>query len=537
MPLPRQEDSATLRDYLRVVLLRKWLVLALVVFFTLAAAAYSLSKPKIYEATARLMYSPPADIANPSVSSANTDLNTLTLQLQSVGNTLGSPEVRQRAMSSVPGDLSHVGYTVTASVVTPTSASNSGSAIADSVDVTVQAPSPKAAAGLANAYAAAVIALRKDTQQASLRAAQDVLKQQLDVLKASQSQQSPDYAALSLQLRNLQIAEATANGDFVVIESATPPSSPVSPKPKKSAALGLVAGLFLGVVLAFVFGQFDTRVRDHRAAAEILGLSVIGRIPRMTRKASAERSLVALSEPKSSVSESLRVLRRNLEWSRIDGRLRTIAITSCSKGDGKTLTLCNLAVTLARTGGSVIVVDADLRDPQVHRVFNLRNAEGLTTVALGKTTLDDALGECKATGHSLNITTASPGGSPSDSVPWAGSLKILTSGPLPPNPGEVVASRAMAGILATLGESDADYVLVDTPPLVPFGDAGALASSVDGVIIVTNVDKARRPALEDGREILDSLPCRKVGLVVVGERLDETKYAGYSGYSSGKKAL
>jgi Mrp family chromosome partitioning ATPase len=90
-------------------------------------------------------------------------------------------------------------------------------------------------------------------------------------------------------------------------------------------------------------------------------------------------------------------------------------------------------------------------------------------------------------------------------------------------------------MLATLVESSADYVLVDTPPLLAFGDAGALASSVDGVVMVANVEKARRPILEDGREVLDALPCRKVGLVVVGERLDETQYAGYSRYSSGRQ--
>jgi Mrp family chromosome partitioning ATPase len=535
MPQPRPDNSATLRDYARVVLLRKWLVLGIVVFFTLAAAGYSLSKPKVYEATARLMYSPPTDIANPSISSSTTDLNTLTLQLQSIGNTLGSPDVGQRAMSLVPAALRHVSYTVSASVVTPSSASTSGGAIADSVSVTVRAATPTAAAGLANAYAAAVIALRKEGQQASLLTAQNVLKQQLSLLKASQSQQSPDYATLLLQLRDLQIAEATANGDFVVIQPATPPSSAASPRPTKTAMMGLVGGLFVGIALAFVIGQFDTRVRDHRAAAEILGLAVIGRVPHMSRQALIERGLVSLSEPMGSVSESLRTLRRNLDWSRIDGTLRSLIVTSCSKGDGKTLTLCNLAVTLARAGSSVVIVDADLRSPQVHRVFNLRNSEGLTSVALGKTTLDDALLEFKATAHSVSILTASPDGPQSDPAPWEGSLKILTSGPLPPNPGEVVASRRVADMLATLVESSADYVLVDTPPLLAFGDAGALASSVDGVVMVANVEKARRPILEDGREVLDALPCRKVGLVVVGERLDETQYAGYSRYSSGRQ--
>lgn len=532
----RQDSQATLRDYVRVVFLRKWLVIGVVVFFTLAAGAYSLSKPKMYEATARLMYSPPADIANPSVSTASTDINTLTLQLQSVGNTLADPDVNKRAMDAVSGDLGNLDYSVIATVVTPSSASSSGSAISDSVDVTVQAISSRAAASLANAYAAAVIAQRKDRQQASLRAAQDVVQQQLDLLKASGSEASPEYATLSLQLRNLQFTEAAANGDFVVIQPATPPSSPASPKPVKSAAMGFVAGLFFGIVLAFVVGQFDTRVRNHREVGEILGLAVIGRVPRMPRQSVGERGLVALSEPDGIVSESLRVLRRNLEWGRIDGRLRSLVFTSCSKGDGKTLTLCNLGVTLARAGSSVVIVDADLRNPQVHRVFNLRSSVGLTSVAVGTTTLDEALVEFKAAGRSTVIMTTSGNVSPLQSASWDGSLRILTSGPVPPNPGEVAASHSVAAILAALVESNVDYVLVDTPPLLAFGDAGALASAVDGLIMVANVDKARRPALEDGRDILDSLPSRKVGLVVVGEPHDEARYSTYSSYSTAQQA-
>lgn len=535
MTQQRQESSATLRDYLHVILLRKWLVIGLVVVFTLVAGAYSLSKPKLYEASARLMYAPPADIANPSVSTSSTDINTLTLQLQSVGNTLADPDVTKRARDAVSGDLGDLQYSVTATVVTPSSASSSGSAIADSVDVTVLATSSRAASVLANAYAAAIITQRMDRQQASFRAAQAVVQQQLDLLKASQSQASPEYATLSLQLRNLQIAEAAANGDFVVIKPATRPSSPASPRPVRSAVMGFAAGLFFGIVLAFVVGQFDTRVRGHREAGELLGLSVVGRIPRMSRHSVGEEGLVTLSEPNGVVSESLRVLRRNLEWSRIDGPLRSLVFTSCSKGDGKTLTLCNLAVTLARAGSNVIIVDADLRNPQVHRVFGLRSSVGLTSVAVGTKTLADALVEFKAAARSATVITTSRDAAPPESATWDGSLRILATGPVPPNPGEVAASRSVAAIFSALAEFDVDYVLVDTPPLLAFGDAGALASSVDGLVMVTNLAKARRPALEDGRDILDSLPCRKVGLVVVGEPHDDARYSTYSSYSSGRQ--
>lgn len=99
---------------------------------------------------------------------------------------------------------------------------------------------------------------------------------------------------------------------------------------------------------------------------------------------------------------------------------------------------------------------------------------------------------------------------------------------MPPNPGEVAASQRVADALRNLAASDADYVLTDTPPMLSFGDAGSLAPSVDGVLVTVRIDKARRPALEETREALDSMPGRRVGLVVVGERLDHARYAGYS---------
>ena len=113
----------------------------------------------------------------------------------------------------------------------------------------------------------------------------------------------------------------------------------------------------------------------------------------------------------------------------------------------------------------------------------------------------------------------------------AGTLPVLTPGPLPPNPGEVAASQSVADALRKLAASDADGASIDTPPMLPFGDAGSLAPSVDGVLVTVRTDKARRPASEESREALDSMPCRKVGLVVAGERLDHAKHASHSEFA------
>jgi len=511
---------------------RRWVV-AIVVVCTLAAFARAATQPDVYMASAQLMYNPPPNVAN-AASGNSTDLSRLNLDVQSVINTIGSPLVSKRAANLLSVSERASPYSVSATVVVPDNPSSTA-IVANMIEITAQAGSPAAAAAVANAYAKAIIDLRKESEQQSWRAAQEIIQQQLDLYKTSQSKLTADYAVLSQQLRNLQIAEASANGDFEVIVPATPPSAPVSPKPVKSAVFGFVVGLFLGVVLAFVIGQFDTRVRSYRAVSDILGLPVMGRVPRMSRKALNEGGLVALTHPGGSVSEALRVLSRNLEWSGIDGSLKSLVVTSFVKGEGKTLTLCNLAVTLARAGSRVVIVDADLRDPQVHRVFDVPNAIGLTSVVLGKTPLREAVREFKAMGQATRPVTSLSGGVPTpraDSL--AGTLLILPSGPLPPNPGEVVASKSVAGVLTDLAASDADFVLIDTPPVLGFGDAGSLAPSVDGVLVAVRIDRARRPVLEEGREVLDSLPGRRVGLVVVGERLGDTKYASYSSYGSGQ---
>ncbi len=205
------------------------------------------------------------------------------------------------------------------------------------------------------------------------------------------SRLSTDYLLLAQRLQDLKIAEATSTGDFTIIQPATPPTSPISPKPIQSAAVGFGVGLFAGIVLAFVVGQFDTRVRTHTQAGEILGLSVVGRVPHLGRRLLRDETLVTLTDPGGSVAEAVRVLRSNLDWKSIDDGWKSLLITSSLKGEGKTLTLCNLAVTLALAGKKVVVVDADLRDPQVHKAFSMPNETGLTTVIQGTLSLATAV--------------------------------------------------------------------------------------------------------------------------------------------------
>ncbi|HEY5388199.1 MAG TPA: hypothetical protein VIL79_09895, partial [Thermoleophilia bacterium] len=171
--------------------------------------------------------------------------------------------------------------------------------------------------------------------------------------------------------------------------------------------------------------------------------------------------------------------------------------------------------------------------PQVHRVFGLRNSVGLTSVTLGRVELADAMQTFNPPPSALSMTrrivsASGPQARGSEpAAPWAQNMKVLTSGPLPPDPGEVVASRRLAATLEALAKHEADFVLIDTPPILSVSDAGALSASVDGLLMVVSIQKARRPTLTDGRDQLEALPCRKVGVVVVGERVDHEEYYRY----------
>jgi non-specific protein-tyrosine kinase len=216
-----------------------------------------------------------------------------------------------------------------------------------------------------------------------------------------------------------------------------------------------------------------------------------------------QKELVTLSEPRSPVSEAYRTLRTNLDFAGLDRPLKTVAVTSAGVGEGKTTTLANLAVVSAQAGRRVIVVDADLRRPTLHEILSLPNDAGLTTMLMDEAAL------------------ASP---PLQRTAVDG-LWALTSGPLPPNPAELMGSRRMAELIAALAER-ADQVFFDTPPVVAVTDAAVLATKVDGVVLVISAGKTRRDYARSAVQRLERINARLVGTILTNVQLA----AGFRGY-------
>ena len=311
-----------------------------------------------------------------------------------------------------------------------------------------------------------------------------------------------------------------------MLAPATAPDGPIEPQPLRSAILGFGIGLFAGIGLAFLLEQFDTRLRRAEEVADLLRQPILARVPRLSREQVKSPTLVTLSHPGDRVSEAFRLLRTNLTFMDVDGTARSIVVTSSLQGEGKSVTVANLAVTLALGGKKVVVVDADLRRPRQHRLFNLPNETGASSVAVG--------------GASLPMSTLRPvdvvspdGDGTADFASWAAArsgvtkLWVLTAGPIPPNPGEIVASQRFSAMLKTLS-AEADLVLIDSPAMLAVGDTAALASEVDGLVFLVDMEQARRPVLQAAADQLYRLPCTMMGLVV---RMSSGRHgAGYHYY-------
>ncbi|OKL37655.1 CpsD/CapB family tyrosine-protein kinase [Domibacillus mangrovi] len=220
---------------------------------------------------------------------------------------------------------------------------------------------------------------------------------------------------------------------------------------------------------------------------------------------SAKRKLITYTNPKSPISEQYRTIRTNILFSSVDQSLRSILVTSTSPGEGKSTTIANLAVVFANQGKKVLLVDADMRKPTMHYTFGLQNTFGLTNILTKQTTLE-------ATAVQSDIEN----------------LSILTSGPIPPNPAELLGSFSMKEFLDHSLEKY-DFVLFDTPPVLAVTDAQVLANQCDGTILVVNSGKTEIDGLQKSKDLLQSAKAKLLGVVLNNRSMKDSSYYYYYG--------
>jgi len=217
------------------------------------------------------------------------------------------------------------------------------------------------------------------------------------------------------------------------------------------------------------------------------------------------RLLITKVKPKSPVSEQYRTIRTNILFSAVDDDLKTLMFTSTAPGEGKTTTAANIAVVFAQQGKKVLLVDADLRKPTIHYTFNLMNIHGLTSVLTKRCTLEEAIED---------------GG--------VENLYVLTSGPIPPNPAEMLSSKAFEKFFETVKEQF-DLVIFDTPPILAVTDGQIIANKCDGTILVVSAGKTEKLAAKKAKELLLNAKGRLLGAILNNKKQDQTHYYYYHG--------
>ncbi|HEX9260760.1 MAG TPA: polysaccharide biosynthesis tyrosine autokinase, partial [Acidimicrobiales bacterium] len=395
----------------------------------------------------------------------------------------------------------------------------------DVIVLRVRSSNRDLAADATNSYAQAYIELRRDQAVDDRLAAVTQLQQTVEQVQAdiddidarlptapaservSLEQQRTALVGQQASLRGtideLQIEAALATGDAQVLQAASIPGDPVEPRPWRTLAIALAVGVLFGVVVVVVVTLVDDVVASQGDLERTLPLAtVLASIP--NRKAPSALP-ITITAPQSSAAEAYRTLRTSLQFMALDHPMGVLLITSAEENEGKTTTAANLAVVLARAGQRVVLVDADLRRPGLHEMFGLAPDVGFTSILLGLHTLDEA----------LQVVQEVP------------TLRVLTSGPIPPSPSELLAMDRTASLLRQIHAERADVVIVDSAPVRPVADALALAARVDGVIVVV---AAGRTSPRPLRRCLDQLG--HVGAAVLGVVLNRSSDGRDHGYAS-----
>jgi capsular exopolysaccharide synthesis family protein len=446
-----------LKDYIRIIR-KRWRIIVAAMLVVLAGAALATAlSPKVYEAQTRLFVS----TSGGSDTGALLQGSSFTQQrVKSYADVITTPKVLDPVIETLKLDTTaaKLGTQITATVPLDTVL----------IEVAVTNPDPRVAAQVADALG----------------------KQFTNTVADLES-----------------VAEGKSSPVKVTVVSApTVPTTPISPKPTRNLALGVVLGLLLGLGLALLRDLLDTTIKGEKDCAEVTDATVIGSIA--FDPDAPKHPLIVQADPHSPRAEAFRTLRTNLQFVDAANHPRSIVFTSSLPGEGKTTTTANLAITMAAGGARVCVVEGDLRRPRLLEYMGMDGSLGLTNVLIGRADLSDVLQQFTDT-----------------------SVYVLGAGSIPPNPSELLGSAVMEKTLREL-ESRFDVVIIDTPPLLPVTDAAVLSAIAGGTVVVVGSGRVDRDHLTRSLQSLDAVKGRVLGLVL---NLTPTKgadaYSYYRGYA------
>jgi non-specific protein-tyrosine kinase len=507
------QTTIELREYILPLLRWWWLLLASVAVATLSSAAFTLAQPALYQSRATIMIGAAIDNPNPSG-------NEFWLG-QQLANTYADLAKRQsvREATQVALGLTWLpGYTIN---IVPNTQLMELSVI-DTDPARAQAVANelvnqlilRSPAGKTELDRQVFVEQELDELQASIRETKDeIARRQSELANMFSARQIADaqnqVAALQSKLATLQsnytallaTTQRGAANTITVIEQANLPEAPLSSKLGVNVLMAMAIGFTLAAGGAYLLEYLDDSIKNSDDVRKITELSTLGAAPVLDPEETKGSELVMFTNSQSPAAESYRVLRTNLQFASVDRPLHVLLVTSPGPGEGKSLTVANLGIALAQIGKRVVILDTDMHRPRQHRLFNLVNNVGVTTALLGDPT---ALSNC------LQPTM----------VPR---LSVLTTGPLPPNPAELLGSQRMQELLNALHQI-ADMVIMDSPPVTAVADTAVLSTLADGALLVFFAGKTRR---ETARRAMGAL--RQVNARVVGAMLNRMPLRG-SGY-------
>jgi capsular exopolysaccharide synthesis family protein len=487
MPGMRTSDGA-LEYSLRVLRRRKFVILASLIVVTAIVFAYEHSQTKEYKAAATLLFE---NKSEPGVTEASREAAT--------NEALAAlPAVALKASKAL-GSEADVGEVLGSVTVESTNEQ------ANLTAIEVTNPSPTRAAEIANAYANAYIAFRRGSDKATVKKSIAVIEKKLEELSPEESEGAKG-SALRERLGELEVEEALATGDVSLVQEASAPTSPSTPRTKRDVILAALVGLVLGLALAAIFERLDTRIRSVEELEEVFGVPIIARIPK-TKNFRRTRVAEMLRTPEA---ESLRGLRTNMRYLGTQNDLSALLIASPEPADGKSTVARALAGAMVEMGDNVVLVEADLHKESAFKDEPGGRGEGLSGVLIG-TDVGKAL-----------IRIPIPAVGKGDDR----SLAVLPSGPVAPNPSELLESDRMREVMADLREKF-DTVIVDSPAVGIVSDAMALVPLTTAIIAVGGIGKTKREPAERFVDQLNLTGNRPIGLVATLTSSSRGQYSYY----------
>ncbi len=499
-----------LKQFARLMWQWSWLMVVAALAFGAVAYVISLQMVPIYEATTTLL------INQAPANSVSVDLNSLRTS-EGLAKTYAEIMPRRPLFEAVIANLklnmdpAEFARHVNVSVVRESP---------QLIVLTVDDPNPQRAADMANEMVRVFSQQIKDLQTSRYKVSKDSLQRELDEIQAdianlqakldtlgtpaspeelaeqSQlqtllAQQRNNHATLFKSLEDVRLAEAQSTDTPYVVEPAQPVNDPVFPRTRLNTLLAALVGAMLAGGLVFLTSYLDDSIKSGEQVEVLTGVPPLATIARI-KGSDRPVKLITATDARSPISEAYRLLRTNIEFSAVDKPIRTIVVTSSGPVEGKTLTSANLAVVIAQSGKRVILVDTDLRRPMLHGFFRQTSLRGLTTALLGQRqgAMDEYL------------------------VPTGiENLRLMPSGPIPPNPAELLGSERMAEVIEKL-KAEADTLLFDSPPLLAVADASLLARACDATLLVVLAGGTRAEELKRAKEQLAQSGARLLGVVL-----------------------